>query len=243
MNSKVILLSLSVIATGLFALPQAMSLFSGQHSFVAPTEVQCAKCHQDIYDQIQQNSFHVFAGAGNMSGPVYDTAITSSVSGGSAPCVGCHRIGDYTNVSSGVYQYAQVNLTESGQGVDNTHTMVATMECITCHTEAGDLLNNGNTTLTGGQVDAHKAYYDNALAQSKGNISNGFTGLGYIPLKGANAACLGCHSHTVVTINWTRDTGYNMLVTETTNSKNVSQYSIAFSMNSTATNTTTTSGQ
>ncbi len=231
MNSKVILLSFAVVAVGLFALPSTLSLFAGQHTFYGGDDVRCAKCHQDIYDQLQQNNFHVWTNStGNLVDPniaLVDPTVPDNT--GSGPCLGCHRVPGGINVTSQPYAYNNLTLTEEGLNVNNTHTMVATLECVTCHTAAGDYLNGVNT---GGQIDVHQKYYQDALSAGK-------SGTGDIPLKGANAACVGCHTHTVVTLNWTRSTGYNANITEDT----TGNYTMQFSMNTTATQTNITSGQ
>ncbi|MDD5474660.1 MAG: hypothetical protein PHU34_11030 [Candidatus Methanoperedens sp.] len=217
MNSKIILLSMAVIATGLFAMPTTLSLFAGQHSFVAPDNVTCAKCHQDIYDSIQSSDMHRSVGT---AGLAWNDPANANALG---ICVGCHRVSDtYTNVT-GIpsNSLGYFNTTPTSLGYGNTHTMVVTLECVQCHDQVPGKFLDANET--------HQPFYLEAL-----NGTTNYT----IPLKGANEACLGCHSHTVVTLNWTRPTGYNVNITENSSHK----YILAFSQNTT-TQTNITSGQ
>jgi hypothetical protein len=56
MNSKVGLVLIALVGTGIFALPQTMALFAGQHSFynIDPTgnQVPCQKCHGDVQAEL-----------------------------------------------------------------------------------------------------------------------------------------------------------------------------------------------
>lgn len=220
MNSKIILLSMAVIATGLFAMPTTLSLFAGQHSFVAPDNVTCQKCHQDIYDSIQSGNMHKNLGDGS----AWNSGTNNNALG---ICVGCHRVSDtFTNVT-GIPSAAPnrgtgfFNQSPDTLGFGGTHTMVVTLECRQCHSDVPNQFLDANET--------HQPFYLEAL-----NGTTNYT----IPLKGANEACLGCHSHTVVTLNWTRPTGYNVNITENSSHK----YILAFSQNTT-TQTNITSGQ
>jgi hypothetical protein len=215
MNSKIILLSIAVITTGLFAMPSTLSLFAGQHNFVGPDQIQCKKCHQDIYDAIQQNYFH--NNLGNTSLAWNDASNTNAL----GQCVGCHRVSDtYTNVTGiPASLTGYFNQTPSGLGYGNTHTMVVTLECVQCHTAVPSAFADINET--------HNPYYSEAYNSTT------------IPLKGANEACIGCHTHTVVTLNWTRPTGYDVAITENSSHK----YTLVFSINDTAVQSNRTSSQ
>lgn len=223
MNSKIILMSFAVIAIGLFAMPSTLSLFAGQHNFVGPDNIQCKKCHQDIYDNIQNSDMH--NNLGDNGTTVWNSGNNDNALG---LCVGCHRVSDtYTNVTGIPSASPGRNIGFFNQSPDNlgygsTHTMVVTLECTQCHSDVPNQFLDANET--------HQPYYLEAL--------NGSTS-GAIPLKGANEACLGCHSHTAVTFNWTRPTGYNANVSEDASHK----YTIEFSKNLTAFQSNITSGQ
>jgi len=75
-----------------------------------------------------------------------------------------------------------------------------TVECVFCH----DMV-LGNIT---GSQEAHRNFY---------NVSNQST-----LLKGGNEACVGCHTHTRVDINWVRKGGYNVTADITGGSWNLS---------------------
>ncbi|VVB93393.1 Cytochrome c7 c [uncultured archaeon] len=219
MNSKIILLSMAVVSVGLFAMPSTLSLFAGQHNFVAPDNVTCQKCHQDIYDTIQSSDMH--NSLGDNGATAWNSGSNDNALG---KCVGCHRVSDtFTNVS---VPYGSLtgwfNQTPAGLGFGSTHTMVVTLECVQCHTAVPGKFNDPNET--------HNPYYGQAYSASNSST---------IQLKGANAACVGCHTHTVVTLNWTRPTGYNVNITENT----TGAFNLNFSMNTTATQTNITSSQ
>ena len=172
MNSKILLLSVAVIAVGLFAMPSTLSLFSGQHTFVAGENVSCSKCHSDIYTEIS-----------GVSNEVHND-------GNFTACKGCHKTGNTVNIP--------VNGTNLTGTYDNNITVDAnvhaaiTLECVTCH--------SGVTQEITGSEEAHRPYY-NASHEDNQSV---------IQLKGANTACIGCHTHVTVNMTWTRLTSFNI---------------------------------
>ena len=83
MNAKLMLVLIAVLGVGLFALPQTVALFSGQHTFVNidPTgnQIECTKCHGDV-----QAEFDSGASSGTLPktpGPHAGLA-----------CSNCHRL-------------------------------------------------------------------------------------------------------------------------------------------------------
>lgn len=249
MNSKIILLSVAVVAVGLFALPSTMSLFSGQHTWVKGENVSCKKCHQDIYDELNSNANQVHTDAGMAQN-----------------CEQCHRTTGLGNVGAnntfgqwmGSDNYAGGgNLTGT---VNVTAHAAVTVECLACH-------GVGNTTygvdkgLTGvaqelqGNSEAHRNFYYASVSDKEvGDINQtslqtagirtgptwytaGTSNQTVIKLKGTNAACIGCHTHAVVNITWNRAVGYDMNVTVNNSGMNV----VFIGVNST-TNTTHSSG-
>jgi hypothetical protein len=81
MNAKITLLLAALVGVGLFALPQTMALFAGQHSFInidpSGNQIDCVKCHGDIQAEIDSE--------------------TNALSGTLAPhanmeCEFCHRL-------------------------------------------------------------------------------------------------------------------------------------------------------
>ncbi len=197
MNSKILLLSIAVVSVGLFAMPSTLSLFAGQHTFDTGSNVSCKKCHQDIYDEMAGSGIY---GAGSAHLTLTD-------------CKGCHKTGNVTtNIplkkqdGYGNFTYGNFNRTNLSGG----HAAV-TMECIGCHSGVDDELLNTS--------EAHGPFYNESI-----NLSNpASSGI----LKGANEACVGCHTHTNIKGTWRRSTGYDMVVNETT----TGNYSITFTVN------------
>ncbi len=207
MNSKILLLSIAVIATGLFAMPTTLSLFAGQHTFDSGPQVSCQKCHQDIYDEM--------GGTVNPYG-----ASTAHSSAKLKECQGCHRTGNVTFVPTGngtslSYYNMQVNST-------GAHAAV-TLECVACHNAVPTNITNAS--------EAHSPFYNESITNSTSSTGKNNGTL----LKGANEACVGCHTHTNIKITWRRSVGIDMVVNETTNGT----YRIIMTAN-TSVNTTTT---
>ncbi len=208
MNSKILLLSIAVIATGLFAMPTTLSLFAGQHTFDSGDQVSCQKCHQDIYDEM----------ANDLKPYGTSTAHTSATL---KKCEGCHRTGNVTFVTAGNgtyrnYYNMQVNST-------GAHAAV-TLECVACHDAVPTNITNAS--------EAHGPFYNESITNSTDSTVGKNNGT---LLKGANEACVGCHTHTNIKITWRRSVGIDMIVNETTNGT----YRIIMTAN-TSVNTTTT---
>jgi nitrate/TMAO reductase-like tetraheme cytochrome c subunit len=182
MRDRTLLLLVAVMLVGLFALPNALSLFAGQHSFDKPGDgTICQKCHSDVYSELSTAS-------------TYHT----SISGSSTPCKACHStgyvsssampLGNGTN-GTGTSDVG-LNITSgewsNGNGTNATYTGIhaaITVECVSCH-YAVNFTN-----------DAHKAFADNATSE--------------VYLNGANEACVGCHTKVYVNMTWIRKGGYN----------------------------------
>ena len=203
MNSKVLLLSVAVIAVGLFAMPSTLSLFSGQHTFYNGSSVDCAKCHADIYSELQ------------------DTANLVHTTTEFKACEGCHRTNTTaiktlipSNGTANASTWNETNVTGDGQA----HAAV-TMECINCHSGVDEELNGTNA--------AHTAFYEDAVNSST------------VDMKGANVACIGCHTHAIVNITWTRAVGYNL----TSNATGSGGWDLTFSMNYSDNQTTYSAGE
>jgi nitrate/TMAO reductase-like tetraheme cytochrome c subunit len=209
MNSKIILLSVAVVAVGLFALPSTMSLFSGQHTWYDGANVSCQKCHQDIYDEVTTASAYHW----NFTAKYGDA------------CARCHTTGpintNSTNITYGQWQKrngsgvvtAAVNLT--------AHAAV-TVECLACHGTSATAFAN----KIQGAAEAHRDfYYASVSNQEVGDINQsslatagintgpawytvGTYNQSVIKLKGTNTACIGCHTHAVVNVTWKRSVGY-----------------------------------
>ncbi len=184
MKNRTLLLLIAVIMVGLFALPNALSLFAGQHSFdKAGNGTICSKCHSDVADELRASAYH--------------KSISTNSSG---MCIACHSAGRIDagliplgngtgkngtsgvmvglNISAGTFYYANGSTNSSLV----LHSAV-TIECVSCH-YAVNFTN-----------DAHKQFATDANNQSW--------------LKGGNEACVGCHTKTYVNMTWIRKGGYN----------------------------------
>lgn len=209
MNSKILVLSIGVIAVGLFALPSTMSLFSGQHTFYAGANVTCAKCHQDIADEL--------------------TSTQNQVHRTKSDCSGCHKTrtgtGSGANVTNNSWR-----LSGGGTVVFKAHAAV-TVECLACH---GKDLNNktwGVAQQIQSASEAHRTFYWQSVSDKEvGDINMTSIGIAQgqgayvwntganqtvIKLKGSNTACVGCHTHAYVNITWRRSDGYSVIANTT----------------------------
>ena len=145
MKSKILLLSFSIVVVGMFAMPGTLSLFAGQHTFVNGSDVDCKKCHIDIYEQIVCDE----------CGTVHNSAALTG-------CKVCHRTGSlgliFGNPAIGISGNNKLNITND----PNAHAAV-TVECIFCH----DLIveDAGSPQEILGSDEAHSTYY-NASNQS-----------------------------------------------------------------------------
>ncbi len=183
MKNRTLLLLIAVALVGLFALPNALSLFAGQHSFdKAGNGTICSKCHSDVAAELSASAYHTSI-SGNASGfkcvachsSGYISASTMPLGNGSYG-TGSNNVG--LNITSGVWSNGTA-LTTTFTGI---HAAI-TIECVSCH-YAVNFTN-----------DAHKAFYDNSSSQTW--------------LKGGNEACVGCHTKTFVNMTWIRKGGYN----------------------------------
>jgi len=199
-NKGVVLLMVVVIALGIFALPNTICLFSGQHSWydlsAAPNEVPCEKCHAEIEDEMQsdENGAHrnltcamchrtCFNNYTYGSGYGSDSTAGKEVHAASAvKCMDCHGIlHDYGKWNH--YSYP-----EYGPEFD---------KCVGCHWGGGypDFISAGgfgrNTTIWDtGEKAAHKKFVLDAIDDPL--------------MEGANEACIACHTRIGVNITWTK---------------------------------------
>lgn len=242
MNSKILLLSVAVIAVGLFAMPSTLSLFSGQHTFYDGQNVSCAKCHQDIADEIKSTANEVHTSM--------DT------------CDGCHRTETswYSNTSSGAdIKNSTWRISNVANVSIKAHAAV-TVECLACHGKYNSSKKWGVAEQIQSASEAHRDFYWGSVSDKEigdinqtsiaaaqtaagASVSPSWYGTSgnqtVIKLKGTNTACIGCHTHAAVNITWTRSTGYGMVVlaNTTTGKLEIDSWSINGD-----TNTTNTSG-
>lgn len=210
MNSKILMLSVAVIAVGLFALPSTLSMFAGQHSWYDPKlsgGIPCAKCHFIEKDEL--------AGSGGPHALTYTLLVnktmdygTGNGSGGGLDfwggtnsiddrCYGCHQRAGSVNASHW--------LEGSWDDHRNDQHAAIAVWCIDCHPWVEAELTHPKA--------AHQWFYED-LNSSGAPVDN-------VALQKPNRACLGCHTHVGVNLTWQRNefvsynvtcdgTGYNV---------------------------------
>jgi len=193
-RDKIALLAGAIVAIGIFALPNTVSLFSGQHTWydlsAGGNDVPCEKCHSDIADEMD-------AFVGPHTGETGD---------GRFECGYCHRM-------TGIYTYASGIGTASTPGKEahaasaipcmDCHSGgyvhgedVAIEDCVRCHDlvwppeiDAGGFGFGGDPDT--GTKAAHLKFVLDAMNESL--------------MEGANEACIACHTRIGVNITWTKN--------------------------------------
>lgn len=163
----------------MFALPQTLALFSGQHNWYNTgggnpsindgNQVPCKKCHGDIQAELDQ--------------PGYPNSMHKN-----QDCLGCHITAPQSR-----------GLTVGGP-IDRSFHAAAAPMCLDCHD--GSVGGDARSILNGSE-EVHKPFVKQANTPQNSM------------LKGANEACLGCHTHIAVDINWTKAYMMKFNVTET----------------------------
>ena len=208
-RQKLGLILVAIIAIGIFALPSTIAMFGGQHNWydIGPTgnQVPCVKCHADVYDEYSVSGVHgslSYGPASNVTGPDPDAA-----------CDACHGVANATlTVASG---------DGSGSLPGQEAHAASTVACMECH--GGDwgvyggtnahyqkpeyaTCSNCHPALPFGSIDAggfgltpnpadtgtaaaHKAFVDNSTLDPL--------------MEDSNEACITCHTHVAIDINWT----------------------------------------
>ena len=193
MNGRLILGIIVFLAVVAIVLPPTVSLFLGQHNWydidAAGNQIPCQKCHADVYEEL------------NNSGSDYHKNWGTPGVADEDDCRGCHQAnasityasGDGTSATAGLQAHA-----------------ASTIACMYCHGDQASgapvaggfgLSNLANDT---GAYAAHKDFVDSA-------------GLNSDILLDENEACIACHTHVAVKINFTHyramefDVNYNTL--------------------------------
>jgi len=191
---RLILALIVLLAIGVLVLPTTVSLFAGQHNWynITPTgnQVPCQKCHADVFEELNNNPYHKGLDGDN-------TSVSES------DCTGCHQANTSITFANGT----------ANQPGQEAHA-AALIECMYCH---------GNTTVAqsvgapiaggfglsdynvtpgndSGSLAAHKDFVE--TASSQGSI-----------LLAENEACIACHTHVAVKINFTHYKAMNFDVT------------------------------
>ena len=169
------LLVLGLLALVFLVMPTAMAKFTGQHRFINGSNVDCTRCHQDVADEFSGSPVHY----------------------GTVGCKECHigliRSGNRIKWSD-AYNYVWINsfFTETEPLYANIGPFhgAALVECLWCHV---------NNTLTGSNkvnvlmefnnsdTEAHRPLFWRAMNASGADTADF--------LRGANEACVACHTH------------------------------------------------
>ncbi|MDY6965996.1 MAG: cytochrome c3 family protein, partial [Halobacteriota archaeon] len=190
----------AVLAIGIFALPSTIAMFGGQHNWynLAPSgnDVPCQKCHADIYEEMNNPGPH-----NNME------------------CWYCHRTGNLTG-----YTYASGDGTGSLPG-EEAHA-ASTVDCMECHYGFDGTPGHSHPTEWGSEVCQNCHGITVALAAGGFGLTEnapgaggdntdtgsdaahmafvwGANGTNSTLMEGTNEACITCHTHVAIDINWT----------------------------------------
>ena len=227
-SKKIALLTVAIVAVGIFALPGTVSLFSGQHSWYylgdGANEVPCEKCHGEIEDEMQSgengahrnltcamchrtmfNNYTYGSGEGDASTPGKEAHAAAVVQ-----CMDCHGVdetGQYNHGAAPEYE-----------------------DCYACHINGNyyddeDFIVAGGFNLSGrswdtGKKAAHRKFVNDSIDEPL--------------MEGANEACIACHTRIGVNITWTKkeyleftafenETGWWTLTKFAAGGKNVTQ--------------------
>ena len=168
MDGKIVLLMIAVVAVGMFALPSTLALYSGQHTFINGSNVDCDKCHGASAGITWTGGA---AGELNATNNTAHTALTCeschstttatiesdyhAAAAVGASCIGCHSGPGAENISGATENDILVQL----RGASEVHDNMTSTEgsgntskdyaCIACHTEATV---TGTINLTAGTV-------------------------------------------------------------------------------------------
>ncbi len=160
-----ILLVFGLIAIVFLVMPTAMAKFTGQHEFINGSSVNCTTCHSAIAAELSSGEVHQ-----------------------SLSCRDCH-IPNTANATLPYYNQGSLGT--------STYHAAALIECTYCH----GIINGTSTAWTGtpipvtnvtqefvnSQIEAHRPLYYRAENASGIDTTNF--------LKGANEACIACHTH------------------------------------------------
>ncbi|MFP3910315.1 MAG: hypothetical protein ACLFVI_00255 [Archaeoglobaceae archaeon] len=192
-NSKIALLVVAMMATGVLVLPQAVSLFAGQHYWYSindsGNQIPCQKCHADVFEELDQSSFHI-----NFSGGTEGQADQTD-------CEACHR-------SNANIKYAEGD--GDFQAGDEAHA-ASVIACMLCHQwNADQAVSDGYEGWPAGGFNISgfgvSEDYNYSKAASNGTFAahNAFVAkaINDDTLQDSNEACVACHTHTAVKINF-----------------------------------------
>jgi len=222
-GKNMILLSVAVIAVGLFVLPQTMAMFVGQHTWFSVKTadsqyVMCQKCHVNEVAEWRANTgahanYSADLGGGCFCHQINETALgeyglTSAIAPGAYGFNFTNWRWNYTNNSNKVGGEPEwYNNTDPdpsnhewewgwrpGTGNVSPHAAVI-VDCVDCHWNEMQQINNPKS--------AHFAFWN----QTKTGSDNTGTD--------NNTVCMACHTHTHLNITWLRIEGLEIIANHT----------------------------
>ncbi|MBE8538910.1 hypothetical protein [Geoglobus acetivorans] len=208
MNGKILLGMIVLIAVGVLLLPSTVSLFAGQHYWYNlendTNDVPCQKCHADVYEELKNSEYH-WKNWGQQN------AVDEQ------DCMECHQVAP-KNVRGITFANGSANVGSGWQAGKEAHA-AATVSCMWCHgTDSSGAPLYPNAPIAGGFnltnytgdtgiYAAHKDWVNSAKADTSANGTN--------LLLESNEACIGCHTHVAVRINWTHASSLEFNATNT----------------------------
>ncbi len=220
-GKNMILLSVAVLAIGLFVLPQTMAMFVGQHTWFSVKTadsqyVMCQKCHVNEVAEWRANTgahanYSADLGGGCFCHQINETALaayglTESNALGAYGFNFTNWRWNYTNTTggraggapewynttSGAWQWGW----RPGTGNVSPHAAVI-IDCVDCHWNEMQQINNPKS--------AHFAFWNQTNTATKSadvNTDN-------------NTVCMACHTHTHLNITWKRIEGLTIIADHT----------------------------
>ncbi len=165
---RMAILTLGLLAVVSLAMPRAVAKFTGQHTFINGSAVNCEQCHPDIGAELRLGEVHNW----------------SSVSGSS--CRVCHII-----------RISGSDLYNAYGGNTSGYHAAALVECTYCHGNYNGSATGYSTPpvpaanvtaeFENASIEAHRPLYYRARNASGVDTTN--------YLLGANEACIACHTH------------------------------------------------
>jgi len=177
MNGKIALIVVVLLAIGVLVLPSTVSLFAGQHYWYdiesSGNQIPCQKCHADVYEELNQSNYHLGANS------VADED----------DCRFCHQANTSITYASGDTPYTA--------GVE-AHA-ASTISCAYCHLDPGV----SGAPPAGGFGLADSTFYANDSGTYAAHLDFVTSAATDSLLEDSNEACIACHTHVAVKINFT----------------------------------------
>ena len=210
--NKFNVLLIGTIAIGIFLLPNVISTFTGSHNYIAPENVNCTKCHMDVYEELH-NSIDDHTHANSQWSKWYTHQQGLLPIRKVFDCVECHSVSEVGRIPGEGHAAKKVDCAfchnktryeaETGKlyttlgHAPNAWYMTSGlcpeygMACTDCHRPTGnypenlfidDVFDDEITNISA----PHHQFYENAKNDSI--------------LLGGSESCVACHSHTKFTI-------------------------------------------